>query len=78
MKKVKLESLDELESDLLAYNILDIQNTKQIEDYKALKGKKKKNLTVKEVNSIIKPPKKSLDEFRRKEIEMKKNVSTNY
>ena len=37
MKKVKLESLDDLESDLLAYNILDIHNQAQIKEYQRLK-----------------------------------------
>ena len=77
IKKVKLESLDELESDLLAYNILDITNPKQIKEYDFLKTKKERNLTTKEVEDILRRyNKRNLEDLKKeKDIEMKKNIS---
>lgn len=76
MKKVKIEGLDEFEVDVLAYNMLDIHNDEQVNEYERLKFSKDGPLKISDIEELIKKFKKlsaPVENF--KEFDFRKNVS---
>jgi hypothetical protein len=54
MRGIELENLDSFETEVLAYNIIDISNEDEVQAYKSLRKQKKEPLTVEEIEQCRK------------------------